>query len=300
MSNQFHDVLIVVEGQTAHLGHFSQLCLAQRVFSFNAILPMPRELDFELNSMVEDACDAMFGQWQNVASRRMFREHAEKHGFPFPLASREQVLACIKEFGEHGEKMFALGALFQANQARFGHGHMHAWRKANWGIECDVEELIVDAQDDSIHIAFSLCGAMPKKILSLVSKTHKDLGFLVFDVSERGRNGKKYRIASGKELEKFAVDDREVSEAIIGLRQRCGIDWINRISGRSDGDRFVEITDSGRAFFKGTQYALRYAVNRLAAGEPVGETMARLPGLPAGSADFLASLMTNESLARRI
>jgi hypothetical protein len=94
----------------------------------------------------------------------------------------------------------------------FGHGLKGAWRKANWGIECDVEEFA-------------------------------------------DRNG------SG---------------------------------------RFVEMTETGRVFFKGTQYALRYAVNRLAGGEPVEQTLARLPGLGQEYAGFLASLMKNETLARRI
>jgi hypothetical protein len=163
-----------------------------------------------------------------------------------------------------------------------------------------VEELIADVENSSIGVSFSLCGAIPKKILNLISKAHKELDFLVYCISEEGNRGKKFLIKNGKEVEKFFPTNEEICNSIYAFRTTYGIKWISGIANRNDVDRSVEMNKTGRAFLKGTKIAVRFALRRLIDGESTERLSERIPELNHIHLELLDSLVKNKLLSKSI
>lgn len=60
-------------------------------FQLSKAMPVPADLDFELNNLVKTGYDALYGDWQSVARQWMLKEYADNLNLPFPLESREDV-----------------------------------------------------------------------------------------------------------------------------------------------------------------------------------------------------------------
>lgn len=291
MSNQnYFDVLIEIDGPASSLDSFALQHLAGGVFSFNSIAPMPVKLDFDMNNFVEDGYNALYGDWQTLTGRWMFKEAAAQHGYPFPLESREQIIECVKALGEHGEKRLALGHLFKSNLDHFGHGHRAQWRKANWGIEGDAGEVVMEVSSSAIRIAFSICGTPPKKALSLFSKPYPDLNFEISCVSESGKRGKKILMKKGKEVGKPVASDEELGNAIWSFRRRAGLQCFARQLGNDVYLQYVEMNERGRLMFKGLGIALEFVLRRLSSGETIDALALKMPELTANHIQVLKAI----------
>ena len=287
-----YDVLIETSGPASALDTFFREQLGSGRFSLNSVVEMPAALDLPMNNFVEDGYDALYGDWSKLAGRWMFKEAAAQRGYPFPLASREQVLVCIKALGEDGEMRLQLGRRFHLNRECHGHGHAAPWRKQHWGVELDVDEVVAEAVPDAVRLAFRSGSAVPGKALVQLSKRYADLDIVVAYVNEAGKRGRKFTLKKGRETEKYACSDEVIHDAIIQFRRVAGLQWL------AQGDRHpiwaaqVEMNARGRPVFKGTGIAIDFALARLAAGETGEQLRQRFGALTADhiqALDWLAA-----------
>ena len=63
----------------------------------------------------------LYGNWEEVAAYWMFKEPAQKFGFPFPLVSREQVVGCLRSF-DCADMYLEPAEQYHRNVTMYGHG----------------------------------------------------------------------------------------------------------------------------------------------------------------------------------
>ncbi|MFZ6778505.1 hypothetical protein ACO0LD_16910 [Undibacterium sp. Ji83W] len=278
-NGNFFDVLIEIKGEQADLNTFAQQHFVHRIFSLNSIIKMPESLDFEMNNFVEDGYDALFGNWRKLTGRWMFKEAAKELGYPFPLVSQEQVIKCIKTLGDEGDKRIFYGELFKSNIDQFGYGHAFEWRKKNWGIECDASDVVIDSSSSIINLIFSLCGPPPKKILTLISKSHSSLNFTISYVDETGRRCKKMFIKNGKNTEDEVSSVDELKHLIWNTRKVLVLNWLNKVLGKKTTEENIELSESGRVFINGTKISVDFLIRRVALGDSIESLLLRFSEL---------------------
>ncbi len=184
---RFYEVTLRIEGLAGDVHTFHDQHLADGRFSFNSAVPMPPELEFDMNNFVEDGYNALFGEWRKLSHYWMFKEAAAVRGYSFPLGRREQVVTCIEALGEPGVERLRLGRLYKTNLERFGYGHAQEWRKAHWGTAFDIFDVVIEHQAGLI-IRFVSPGAPGRKIFGLYSKMHSELS-LAISYQEQGSAG---------------------------------------------------------------------------------------------------------------
>jgi Protein of unknown function (DUF433) len=274
-----YDTLLQIGGPHAALKAFSRRHLANSGFSLNSLEPVPEALKYEMSNLVEDAYDAMYGDWTKLAGRRMFKDVADERGFPFPLESREHMLECFHAFGEVGEQYFPLGKRFHSNLERYGHGHERTWCKEHWGMESDVEESLAEIFPDAIRIVFSWDGPIPPKTLKLLSQAHPDLTFSISSIAETGRRGKKLDMRNGKQVKKYSVSDEEVRDEIWAFRRDIDRRLLATISDSAEWIDEIEMSEKARPMLKGSRFSLRFLMDRLEQGDTVEHLADRFPQL---------------------
>lgn len=221
---RFYQVTLCIEGSAVALRAFQGQHLPGGTFSYNSAAQMPAELEFEMNNFVEDGYNALFGDWATLSRYWMLKEAAASKGFCFPLEHRAHVVSCIEALGEPGEERLRLGRVYKANLERFGYGHAHEWRKAHWGTEFDIFDVVVESGMD-LTIRFVSQGPPARKVLELYSAMHPELSFAV-SYHEQGRiepvrvlSFKGGRAVRGKEARPSVPADFPTSAA---LRQGGG------------------------------------------------------------------------------
>lgn len=287
----FYDSLLEIGGSQPALTRFTETHLARATFSFNSVVPMPLELDFDLNNFVEDGYDALFGNWRNLVERWMFKPAAAERGYPFPLETRDQVLECIAALGEYGDERFRLGRQFKSNLDRHGHGHCSSWRLEKWGIDNDVAEVVVEQTGDCTRIAFETYGAPPKKLFLVVSAANPDLTFELTYLSEWGKRPKRCAFIGGEQRTRPPLTTEACKAVVWGFRRRAGLTWLRRTLVHPELIDLLEMNERGRAMLKGADMALNFALHRAAQGESPEELARRFPKLEARHVEALRELV---------
>lgn len=285
-----YDVLISIDGPDAAKRDFWQHHIAAQPWSLNSFVPMPHELDYELNNFVTDGYDALFGDWRALAGYWMFKEAAAQRDYPFPLEAREQVLACIAALGEFGERRLMLGQRFHDNLQRFGHGHALTWQKQHWGIEGDADGLVAHC-GPSLMLSLTTYGVPSPKFLGVISKPHPQLAMRVDAQTQEGRRGKSLLMKAGKIIERFEADDQQIKTRIAAFRSAATIGWLRASTALGECDGYLSVCENGIAWLKDTEIAVGFAMARLRSGEPFEELASRFPQLTPDHGRALAGLM---------
>lgn len=288
----FHDFLLEAEGAADDVQAFAQRHLQRGVFSFDSIRPMPPSLDYEYNNFVSDGYDALFGDWTTLTERWMFKEAAAERGFPFPLQSRHQVLACIQALGEFGEQRLELGQRFKANLDQYGFGHADEWMKAHWGCAGDAGETLAQISDTRVRISCTCYGAPPRKLFAALSALHPALDIAVVSINEWGKRGAQFALYRGKVKTLPKISDEEASQRIRPFRREHGMAWYQHIGYPAALLAQIELNEIGRPVFTGAKVSLRLAQDCLDRGESIDGFAARFPGLSAAQVQSLALVQT--------
>lgn len=193
--------LIVITGPTASLQSLVQAHLSSNTFDFNTITRMPDGLDIESGSAIETGYAALYGDWQSVAAYWMFKEPAEKFGYPFPLASREQVLTSLRSF-DCPDIYLGPAAQYHHNMQTHGHGDWYSWCNEYWGTKHNADEVAVQIEPDVVRLKFVTAGKYPKPVLDTLSKSFSDLEFHVRHFDENLRGVKDFVLVNGRETKK--------------------------------------------------------------------------------------------------
>jgi hypothetical protein len=208
--------LIEITGPAEQLAEFNCLHLVGGTFDFNTVCPMPPGLDIESSSAVETGYAALYGNWQEISHFAMFKEPAQSLGFPFPLSSREQVIACLRSF-ECADMYLVPAKQYHKNITEHGYGDWYGWCREHWGTKWNADEVSVAITSEKIVVKFVTAGAYPKPILKSLSLMFASLEFHIRHIDERHRTGKDFVLLKGKELRKQKRIPADIAAEIAGV-----------------------------------------------------------------------------------
>lgn len=208
--------LLDITGPAEELAEFKRAHLVRGTFDFNTIISMPQSLAIDSTSCVETGYAALYGNWEEVAKYWMFKEPAGKFGYPFPLLSREQVVACLKSF-DCADMYLVPAEQYHKNILEYGHGDWHGWCLEHWGTKWNADEVCITESDDKVSIKFVTAGKYPAPVLKKLSSAFPSLQFHVRYVDEFRRWGKDFVLSNGKETKKVKRTPREIEAEIQGL-----------------------------------------------------------------------------------
>lgn len=171
-------------------------------FDFNSVIPMPPELEIEESSAVTTGYDALFGDWTEPAKYWTWKEAAAKLGHPFPLESREQLLACIRSL-DCADMYLAPARQYHENIEKHGYGSWYGWCKKHWGSKWNAENPSVELGPDSITVRFTAASSFPKPLVKALSKKWPALEIRVQYADEHLRWGGDYLLKAGREVQKL-------------------------------------------------------------------------------------------------
>lgn len=205
---------LVISGELEMLDLCRQAHFASGTFDFNSVVPMPPELDLEESSAVETGYDALYGDWTRPAQYWTWKEAAASLGYPFPLQSREQLLACIQSL-DCAEMYLDPARQFKRNVEQYGHGTWYGWCKEHWGTKWNAEETRVAGAPGRLTVRFTTANSFPKPLAVALSRKWADLDMHVLYVDEHLRWGRDYVLRNGREVRKTK---RAPSEILADVR----------------------------------------------------------------------------------
>lgn len=286
----FYRCLLWITGPESALAVFADKHLAAGVLTFNSMTPMPPELFFPMNNWAEDGYNALFGDWTKIKGYQFLKEAALSFSFPFPLASREQVIRCLTAIGEFGEERLRLGRLQQRNLERFGHGHYVAWREAHWGTSADAQDVIAEITSGHVAVSLLTLGVPTKKWLVGYSRMHPELVFRATYISENGKMPGQATYASGKLKDRLKMDPLEAQAVITSFRRSAGPHWLNACGVPKGALDLFEVSNAGTIFLR-SGGSLGFYLNRIAAGESFESLQARFPYLTSEEVEAIRFLV---------
>jgi hypothetical protein len=271
-------VLMQAVGQPDAVAAFVQRHLARRNLSFGTLRPVPAGLEEGFPSDVEDAFDALFGDWTKVAGRHRFMEIAQSKGFAFPLESRDQVVACHEALEPHGPEALRRARVYQQNREQHGAGQVSQWCKLHWGVDVDATRTVAQVETSSVTVSFELGGAPGDKLLRLFSTEDPGLDFDTCYVTASGKRPNSVAFKAGKKCSPAGEPGLpEVQAWIAAFRRRCGLQWLSQWVSPELVARTVSMDDQGNYFLQGHQTSLDFAMSRLRAGESPASLQQRFP-----------------------
>jgi hypothetical protein len=194
--------LLQISGDPVPLASCRDAQFSSGLFDFNSVIPMPPELEIEESSAVTTGYDALFGDWTEPAKYWTWKEAAAKLGYPFPLESREQLLACIRSL-DCAEMYLAPARQYHDNIEKHGFGSWYGWCKKHWGSKWNAEDSKVDAAPDRIVVRFTTASSFPKPLVKALSKKWPALEIRVQYADEHLRWGGDYLLEAGREVQKL-------------------------------------------------------------------------------------------------
>ncbi len=203
-------VKITVSGNPDLLQQCAAAHFANGSFDYNSVIPMPAELNIEESSSVTTGYDALYGDWTEPAKYWTWKEAATSLGMPFPLESREQLLACIRSL-DCAAIYLEPARQYKENIDRFGHGSWYGWCKQHWGTKWNAEDSAVTLEPQQLVVTFTATNAFPKPVVSALSRKWPELDFKVLYVDEYLRWGRDFSIRNGKETAKVKRSPSEVA-----------------------------------------------------------------------------------------
>ena len=195
-------VVLRLSGDPGSLASCRDVHFSSGSFDFNSVIPMPPELEMEESSAVTTGHDALFGDWTGPAKYWTWKEAAAKLGHPFPLESREQLLACIRSL-DCAEMYLAPARQYQENIEKHGFGSWYGWCKKHWGSKWNAEDSSVEAGPDQLAVRFTAASAFPKPLVAALSKKWPALEIRVQYADEHLRWGGDYVLKAGRQLQKL-------------------------------------------------------------------------------------------------
>ena len=190
-----------------HLAHFTG------EFDFNSVIPMPPELAIEESSAVTTGYDALYGDWTEPAKYWTWKDAAASLGLPFPLQSREQLLACIRSL-DCADMYLSPATQYKENVEKYGHGNWYGWCKEHWGTKWNAEESLTRADPSKVEVRFTAANAFPKKVIVGLSKKWPSLALHVQYADEHGRWGKDYVLKKGRVVNQAERTPRQILEEL--------------------------------------------------------------------------------------
>ncbi len=177
MSFNFVYVQICISGDPFEL----QACLATHLvrgqLDFSTIIPMPTELDFEYNNLVDTGYKALFGAWEEIAKYWLLKEAAYEFGYAFPLQSRSETVKCLRSLD--CADLYVLPALrYAENLEKLKHGAASSWQLAHWGAEGNAEGTQVQ-MIDCVPTLWFVATRIPKHVLVKMSERYHHLDFTI-------------------------------------------------------------------------------------------------------------------------
>lgn len=194
--------LLRLSGDPDSLASCRDAHFSAEAFDFNSVIPMPPELEIEESSAVTTGYDALYGDWTEPAKYWTWKESAAKLGHPFPLESREQLLACIRSL-DCAEMYLAPARQYKENIEKHGFGSWYDWCKKHWGSKWNAEDSKIEAGPDQITVRFTTASAFPKPLVKALSKKWPALEVRVLYADEHLRWGGGYVLKGGREIEKL-------------------------------------------------------------------------------------------------
>lgn len=204
---------IVVRGEPSALELLREGHLSNDALDFNSVLPIPGELLLDESSAWETGYDAMFGDWTIPAQAWTWKDAARRLGFPFPLASREQVVACINSY-EHPGFYFDGAVQYKRNIESYGFFSWYGWCEKHWGTKSNAEDVLVKVLGDSIEIRFATAGAFPEPVFVALSKTFPTLAFEVLTVDEATEKPLCFVMQNGVSVPSRTVSKRQARKEL--------------------------------------------------------------------------------------
>ena len=195
-------VLLRLSGDPVSLASCREAHFGSGLFDFNSVIPVPPELEIEESSAVTTGYDALFGDWTEPAKYWTWKEAAAKLGYPFPLESREQLLACIRSL-DCAEMYLVPARQYQENIEKHGFGSWYGWRKKHWGSKWNAEDSSVEPGADPITVRFTAASSFPKPLVKALSKKWPALEIRVRYADEHLRWGGDYLLKAGREVQKL-------------------------------------------------------------------------------------------------
>ena len=195
-------ILLRITGDPASLASCREAHFSAASFDFNSVTPMPPELEIEESSAVTTGYDALYGDWTEPAKYWTWKEAAAKLGYPFPLESREQLLACIRSL-DCAEMYLGAARQYQENIEKHGFGSWYGWCKKHWGSKWNAEDSKVEAGPDAITVRFTTASSFPKPLVKALSKKWPVLEIRVQYADEHLRWGGDYILKGGREIQKL-------------------------------------------------------------------------------------------------
>jgi hypothetical protein len=270
----FIDALVQITGSNARMHDFASRCLRFDRLSLEDIEPTPPDLLWEVTNLSEDGYDALFGDWTRVMARQMLKESAKARGLAFPLESRNGVLECIQDLGDHGRTMLREGERLRMNLERHGVRDAPTWRKKHWGLDTDFEDSVIRLSDTRIEVAVLASGS-PRKAVSRIAKPFRDLHFDVTVGGENSARVTRFVVKNGKAI---TADARSSSnDAARQFRYQTATRWLAQC--QEPWAAQLAIHDRGYIVFRDTDFSVDFALSRTREGESIQSLALRFPQL---------------------
>jgi len=182
-------------------------------FSFQNVIPRPKELDVECGSIGDFGYAAFFSENSNDWKRILTYPWVIEKG----ITTREQLQAY---FRNEDPKYEELGRIYYENIKKYGYHGWYGWNCDHWGTKWGACHVHVDREaDDRVYIRFDTAWSFPEPIFNKLFEQFDDLDF-VGTIDEEG--GFFYGNLTGHSMEFFDgvrpgnewIDEEEDDEEI--------------------------------------------------------------------------------------
>lgn len=170
-------------------------------FSFQCVIPRPKELDVMCGSTGDAGYAAFFSEnsadWERILVYPWIIEKG--------ITTREQ----LQEFFRNADPEYEeLGKVYHENLKKYGHSGWYGWNTANWGTKWNACQVTIDREaDDRVFISFETAWSFPEPVFWVLFEKFDDLEF-TGTIEEEG--GFFYGNLTGHDVEFFD-----------GVREKC-------------------------------------------------------------------------------
>lgn len=204
---------VIIQGDSRELGMLREMHFSKGEVDFNTIIPVPEELMIEQSSAPETGYDALYGDWTKPAKAWTWKEAAKKLGHPFPLESREQVIACINAYENPG-LYFDHAKLYKNNNDKHGYFTWYGWCVEHWGTKSNAEEASINNLAEAIEIRFATAWSFPDPIFKVLSQAFPALEFDILTIDEIVEQPERYVLKNGERIRDVRISKRQARKEI--------------------------------------------------------------------------------------
>jgi hypothetical protein len=199
---------VIFRGDSDALAALRSQHLSSGSFDLNTVVPVPEDLNIDESSAPETGYQALYGDWTQPAKAWTWKEAALKLGYPFPLESREQVIACIRSYENPGF-YFDGAEQYKRNHDKYGHFTWYGWCAEHWGTKTNAEECTVKELAGAIEIRFVTAWAFPTPVFAALSRAFPALEFEILSLDEIVGEPDGYVMQNGERVKTVQVSKRQ-------------------------------------------------------------------------------------------